>query len=78
MKQRLAFALIMGSITTGIVSFTVIAANVGFVPTFAQIWTRSWLIGYIVAIPAIVFISPMVMKLVSYLFKERKLLTQKN
>jgi len=30
MRHKIAFALIMGIITTGIISFTLIAVNVGF------------------------------------------------
>ena len=42
MKHRIAFAVIMGIITTGIVSFTLIAVNVGFVQKFITVWVRSW------------------------------------
>ncbi|WP_428660686.1 DUF2798 domain-containing protein [Runella sp.] len=66
-KQKIAFALIMGSITTGIVSFTLIAVNIGFSPAFLKIWLRSWGIGYLVAIPAILFIGPRIQALVNKL-----------
>ena len=76
MKHRIAFAMIMGIITTGIVSFTLIAVNVGFIQKFMAVWVRSWALAYLVAIPAILLISPRVMLFVDYLFRERNALTE--
>ena len=67
MKQKILFALIMGSITTGLVSLTVILANKGFVEGFFAIWLKSWLISYIVVVPSIILIAPKVQFLVSKL-----------
>lgn len=68
MKQKIAFALIMGSITTGIISFTLIGLNIGFTDSFLQTWFKSWSISYLVVIPAILFIGPRVQLLVNRLF----------
>ena len=68
MKQKLAFALIMGIITTGIISFTLITVNIGFVERFFGIWLKSWGIAYAVVIPCIILISPLVEKIVAWLF----------
>ena len=35
LKRKLAFALLLGVVTTGIISFVLIALNVGFSETFA-------------------------------------------
>ncbi len=70
MKQKIAFALIMGIVTTGIISFTLISINIGFQEKFLVTWLQSWLTGYIVVIPAILFIGPKVQLFVNYLFKE--------
>jgi low affinity Fe/Cu permease len=67
-KQKLAFALIMGIITTCIISFTLVSVNIGFGPMFMRIWLRSWAIAYLVAIPAILIIAPRVQKLVDRYF----------
>ena len=64
MKKKIVFALLMGIVTTGIVSFTLISLNTGYVARFLGVWLKSWLIAYIVAIPAIIFVSPVVQKLV--------------
>jgi hypothetical protein len=58
LKRKVAFALAMGMVTTGIVSFAVIALNLGFSERFAMIWLRSWALGYIVVVPAILLIAP--------------------
>ncbi len=71
MKQRLVFALIMGIITTGIISFTLISINLGFTSKFAGIWLRSWAMVYMVVIPAILIIGPLVQKLTDYLLKTK-------
>lgn len=58
LKRKLAFSLLMGMVTTGIVSFALIVLNLGFSDRFATVWLRSWGIGYLLAIPAILFIGP--------------------
>ena len=57
-KRKLAFAFSMGIVTTGIISFVLIAINVGFSETFALTWLRSWGIAYVVVVPAILLIGP--------------------
>ncbi|MFC5302870.1 DUF2798 domain-containing protein [Azospira restricta] len=58
LKRKIAFALSMGVVTTGIVSFVLIALNLGFSEKFAFVWLRSWGIGYVIVIPAILMIGP--------------------
>lgn len=70
MRQRIAFALIMGIITTGIISFTLISLNIGFVANFLVIWLKSWSMSYLIVIPAILLIGPRVQKLVDEIFKD--------
>lgn len=70
MKQRIAFALVMGIITTGIISFTLISINVGIGPNFTAIWLRSWATAYIVVVPIILVLGPWVQNLVNSIFKE--------
>lgn len=71
MKQKIAFAMIMGIATTGIISFTLISLNVGFTSLFFKIWLRSWFMAYLVVIPAILVIGPRVQKPIDNLFKEK-------
>jgi len=57
-KRKIVFALSMGIITTGIISFVLLALNRGFAEGFAIAWARSWAAGYAIVIPAILLISP--------------------
>ena len=68
MKNRIAFALIMGVVTTCIISFVLISVNIGFTSNFIELWLRSWGLAYIVVIPAILIIAPVVQKIVDRLF----------
>lgn len=70
MKQRILFALIMGMITTALISFTLIATNVGFTNRFINAWLKSWFISYVLAVSAILFVAPRVQLLVNYLSKQ--------
>lgn len=63
--------MIMGIVTTGIISFTLISVNIGYTEKFFSIWLRSWGMAYLVVIPAILLIGPQVQKLVDIIFKEK-------
>ena len=71
MKKKLVFALIMGVVTTGIISFSLISINIGFVSKFMTIWLKSWLMAYVIVIPAILVIAPKIEQFVEYLLKEK-------
>lgn len=60
LKRRIAFALTMGVVTTGLISFTILSLNFGFTEHFARQWLRSWATAYAIVIPAILLIGPMV------------------
>ncbi|OJJ19146.1 hypothetical protein BKI52_20240 [marine bacterium AO1-C] len=74
--KKIVFALLMGIITTGIISFALITINIGFGDKFMRIWLRSWLLAYLFVIPAILFIAPLVERLVNTIveryFAQRK------
>jgi hypothetical protein len=71
MKTKIAFALLMGIVTTCIISFTLISVNVGFTANFGSIWLRSWGIAYLVVIPAILIIGPFIQRLVDKMFEKK-------
>ncbi|EYS85651.1 hypothetical protein CF68_09965 [Cupriavidus sp. SK-4] len=58
LKRKVAFALSMGVVTTGIISFVLLTLNLGFSEGFALKWLRSWGIGYVIVIPAILLVGP--------------------
>ena len=70
MKQKIAFAMIMGVITTGIISFSLVSINIGFVANFLVIWLKSWIMAYAIVIPVILLVGPRVQKMVEALFKD--------
>lgn len=49
----------MGVVTTGIISFTLLLFNLGFSPGFMRMWLRSWAIAYLIVIPAILLVGPL-------------------
>lgn len=71
MKQKITFALIMGIVTTGIISFTLITVNLGWAHQHLAVWLKSWLIAYLIVIPAILIISPFVEKIVQLLIAKK-------
>ncbi len=58
LKRKIAFALSMGVVTTGIISFALLALNIGFSDAFVLTWLRSWGVGYVIVIPAILLVGP--------------------
>ena len=69
MKRKIVFSLLMGVVTTGIISFVLLALNLGFTKEFALTWLRSWAIGYVIVIPAILLLGPRVQVQVRRLVK---------
>jgi hypothetical protein len=72
LTNKITFALIMGVITIGIISFTLISVNIGFTEKFMRIWLRSWGMAYLVVIPAILIIGSQIQKFVDYLLLEKQ------
>ena len=71
MKKKIVFALLMGLVTTGIISLILILINTNLSGLkFLKIWSKSWLIAYLIVIPVIFFISPKIEKMVNKLLKE--------
>ncbi|KQS31594.1 hypothetical protein ASG33_13745 [Dyadobacter sp. Leaf189] len=70
MGQKIAFAMLMGIITTGVISFTLISVNIGFVANFLVIWLKSWSLAYLLVVPVILVVGPWVQKLVAVMFKD--------
>ena len=71
MKEKILFAAVMGTITTGLVSLTIVSVNKGFISGFMAIWVKSWLISYIVAVPAILIIGPKVQLILNRLVETK-------
>lgn len=72
LKKKIVFALIMGMITTGIISFALIAINLGLSDNFLKTWFKSWVLAYLFVIPSILFIAPLVERFVDRIIKQSK------
>ena len=68
MKNRIAFALLVGSITTGLATFALICLNLGFGSAFVKVWMRSWGLAYLIVIPMILAVAPALEGLVNKAF----------
>lgn len=72
MKQKITFALTMGIITTGMISFILIYMNIGQSDKFPKIWLRSWGLSYLLVIPIILGLGPIVQKGINRMFEGKK------
>ena len=76
MKQKIAFACLMGIVTTGLISFTVVLVNLGLTENFLKIWLKSWVIAYLTAIPVILIAAPRIERFVGFLVSEKNALKE--
>lgn len=58
LKRKIAFALLMGLVTTGIITFSLLLLSAELSELFVRSWLRSWGVAYGIAIPVILFIGP--------------------
>lgn len=71
MKKKIVFALMMGIVTTGIISLTLLLINTNLSGIkFLKIWLKSWSMAYLIIVPVILVISPKIEKLVNKFIKE--------
>lgn len=52
----------MAFVVTSYISFILVAINAGFDDGFMILWLRSWLIAYLLAVPSLLFLSPIIRK----------------
>ena len=64
---QLVFALVMGFLMVGVVTFVTTASNVGFTDSFLASWGKTYLIGYLAAVPAIYVLAPIARKITARL-----------
>lgn len=68
MKKKIAFAVLMGIVTTGLISFSLMAVNIGFTERFILVWFRAWALSYMISIPTILLLASKVQQLVDRIF----------
>lgn len=72
MKNRIAFALLMGMVTTGVITFALISWNLGLGGLFVKVWLKSWGLAYLIVVPIILAIGPGLRGLVAKAFAAKK------
>ena len=70
LKRKIAFAMLMGVVTTGIISFVLVTLNLGMASGFLRNWLRCWLISYLIVIPAILLVGPRLQTQVDRVFND--------
>jgi hypothetical protein len=70
LKRKVAFAMLMGVVTTGIISFVLVALNLGMSSGFLRTWLRCWMISYLIVIPAILLVGPRLQAQVDRVFND--------
>jgi hypothetical protein len=68
--KRIVFVMVMAMITTSLISFTIIALNLGFNKHFLMKWLQSWSIAYFMAVLAMLFIGPKVQGVIESVLKK--------
>jgi len=71
-KKKIFFTLIIGSMTTGIITFVLNLVNVGLTETLIINWAKSWIIAYFVVVPVTLSIAPSIQKMVDEYFDFNK------
>lgn len=67
--QHFVFAFFMALLMSCIMSLVISVFNVGFVENILSIWIKAWGFAFIVAMPAVLLVSPVVRKLVQLVIK---------
>ncbi len=68
--HRIVFAFFMGLLMSCLMSLVISVHNVGWVPNIISVWLSAWAFAFSIAFPAIIFIAPIVNKLVSKVLNE--------
>ncbi len=70
LKRKIAFAMLMGVVTTGLISFVLVTLNLGLTDGFLRIWLRCWMVSYLIVIPAILLVGPRLQAQVDRVFND--------
>tara|TARA_R110002073_G_scaffold216617_1_gene376809 strand:+ start:608 stop:856 length:249 start_codon:yes stop_codon:yes gene_type:complete len=68
--HRIVFSFFMALLMSCIMSLVITIFNIGLVANLVGIWLKAWLFAFSIAFPAIIFVSPIVHKLVNLVLKE--------
>ncbi len=65
------FSFFMALLMSSIMSFVISAFNVGLAEGIVLTWLKAWLLAFVIAFPTIIFVTPVVRKLVSMVVNSR-------
>ncbi|WP_422126318.1 DUF2798 domain-containing protein [Vibrio aestuarianus] len=68
--HKVVSSFFMALLMSCIMSFVISIFNVGMVTNIIAIWLKAWSFSFIVAFPAIIIVSPVAQKLVSFVLHE--------
>lgn len=66
-QATIAFGILMAFFMALAMSFIMVLINVGMVPSFFLLWMKSFLIGFLVAVPTSMIAAPVSKKLLKKL-----------
>ena len=64
--KSFVFSFFMSLLMSGIMSLAITIFNLGLVDDLIIIWLRSWVFAFFIAFPVIIFVSPVVHKIVNF------------
>lgn len=68
--RKFVFSFIMALLMSFIMSFVITVHNMGFVSNIFNIWLSAFIFSFIIALPTILVISPLVKTLTNFVVKD--------
>ena len=64
------FSFFMALLMSGIMSFAISVFNLGLPANILVLWLKAWAMAFVIALPAIIMVTPLVRKLVSMVIED--------
>lgn len=64
------FSFFMALLMSGIMSFVISVFNLGLPANILTLWLKAWAMAFLIALPAIIMVTPLVRKLVSLVIED--------
>ena len=68
--HKIVFSFFMALFMSGVMSFAITVFNVGVVSNILSIWLQAWGFAFVIALPVIIIVSPIVHKIVAFVLQE--------
>lgn len=70
-KRRMLSSLIMGTLMSAVMSFSLTAFAVGFSPEFVEVWLPQFARAWLIAVPLVLLLTPFIQRVVLLLVPDR-------